>query len=484
MKKRALLAVLTAAILCGGTAVFSANTAAQNAIYVNAQAETDFPCSYEARPVDTEYMCYGSSEVIHYTADEAASAGVPAGYENDVLKVVPIGASAGVFLDFSAYEIPVFLLKSLEFRVFIETNAANTGSRPQLRIAKPNAVNSAWVHQPGDTPTPSGEWTTVSVEKNNHFSSITNEKGYLNKFELSVRSNVKIPFYIDKISYTLVENDGAAPIITYNGEDEITTSVGADFTVNVSAFDAQESRSIEVERAWSAGALDEDGNLTVGTHTLTLTATDYFGNKAEKIVMVNVCEPDVEAPVIHMPESIYAEVGSIFLVNMPITDNREVASVTSIWSDGALDEDGKLVEGTHTLTVIAVDTSGNKTEKVATVYVTNDGNGNGEIVDEEELTRPEDSDTDSDTTSDTTSDTDSETTSDTTSDTDSETTSDTTSDTDSDTTSDTTSDATSETPNKPNEDKKSGCGSAIGFSALGGLAFIGAAFSIRKKKET
>ena len=387
-------------------------------------------------------------------------------------------------LDFSAYEIPVFLLKSLEFRVFIETNAANTGSRPQLRIAKPNAVNSAWVHQPGDTPTPSGEWTTVSVEKNNHFSSITNEKGYLNKFELSVRSKVKIPFYIDKISYTLVENDGAAPIITYNGEDEITTSVGADFTVNVSAFDAQESRSMEVERAWSAGALDEDGNLTVGTHTLTLTATDYFGNKAEKIVMVNVCEPDVEAPVIHMPESIYAEVGSIFLVNMPITDNREVASVTSIWSDGALDEDGKLVEGTHTLTVIAVDTSGNKTEKVATVYVTNDGNGNGEIVDEEELTRPEDSDTDSDTTSDTTSDTDSETTSDTTSDTDSETTSDTTSDTDSDTTSDTTSDATSETPNKPNEDKKSGCGSAIGFSALGGLAFIGAAFSIRKKKET
>ncbi len=96
MKKRALLALLTAAFLCGGTAAFSANIASQNAIYANAQTETDFPCSYEARPVDTEYMCYGSSEVIRYTADEAAAAEIPAGYEGDVLKVVPIGNSAGV----------------------------------------------------------------------------------------------------------------------------------------------------------------------------------------------------------------------------------------------------------------------------------------------------------------------------------------------------------------------------------------------------
>ena len=548
--KHKTLAFLTALTIFGTG--FSAFNAYLPTSFVDVGAETavqttnDFPC--EITNTHQDYSTYGSKEYIRYTAEEAAASGIPDGYVGDVLQVIPRDGqiNCGVVLDFTASKIPFTIVKGLQFRVYLGVHEKNSGIYPQLRIPRPfYNTQGHWVYQRSDMSTPAGEWTTVTVDQStdngDSFQYLQNEEGYLATFELAMRTSGEIVFYIDSISCVLAENDGVAPTITYQGGDEITTAVGAEFTIDATAYDAQEKRAIEVEKVWSDGALDGDGQLTVGTHTLTLTATDYFGNKSEKRVTVNVLEPDVEAPVIQMPANIYAEVGSIFLLNMPITDNYGVANVTSVWSDGALDEDGKLVEGTHTLTVIAEDASGNKTEKMATVYVTNDGNGNGEIVDEEELTRPEDSgsdssedtdsdttsdtasdtdsdttsdtatdtdsdttsdttsdtdsdttsDTDSDTTSDTTSDTDSETTSDTTSDTDSDTTSDTTSDTDSETTSDTasdtdsdtTSDTTSETPNKPNEDKKSGCGSAIGFSALGGLAFVSAAFALRKKKE-
>lgn len=41
--------------------------------------------------------------------------------------------------------------------------------------------------------------------------------------------------------------------------------------------------SVEVTETWSEGALDADGKLCAGTHTLTFGAVDQAGNEAEEV---------------------------------------------------------------------------------------------------------------------------------------------------------------------------------------------------------
>ena len=505
--KQNALAFLTALTFLGaGVGVFNAYLPATYT--AKAATESEFPCAYSASEKN-DYVLYGSKKVTLYTAEEAAAAGIPEGYTGNVLSVTPLasnGTSCGALLDWNELNLPVAMLESISFRVYVGKNEKNSGGYPQIRITKPFSNGSAWVHQPGSTSTPAGEWTTVTVTNKNRtlFDAIA-ENGILNKFELSVRTNAGIPFYVDEISYVMDEDDGVAPVINCGDKENILTAVGADFLFSATAYDEKEMRDIPVVETWSDGAKDGNGNLVVGNHTLTLTATDSFGNTATKTISVTVTEPDYDAPVVNLPAAIYTEVGAKPMENVVVTDNGEVASVTYTWSNGALDSNGKLTLGTHTLTVVAIDASGNKTEKVATVYVTNDGNGLGDIIDEEELTPdeviPDDSSSDSsDDTSDSTSDsvsdsasdssnepTDSDTTSESTSDTASDSASDTASDSASDTTSDTTSDSASDSTSDsiPEEEKpaKSGCGSAIGFGALGCVALIGAAFVMRKKEN-
>ena len=53
-----------------------------------------------------------------------------------------------------------------------------------------------------------------------------------------------------------------------------------------------------------------------------------------------------------------------------IDDHDGDVEVVMTWSEGALDSRGRLTEGEHTLTITAVDETGNKTEKVIPVIVT------------------------------------------------------------------------------------------------------------------
>ena len=388
MKKNLLKKIFTAFTLSLCAVVALQNTP------VKTSAETtteEFPCTYSAAPMDKEYMCYGSSEVVCFTAEEAAAAGVPEGYSGSVIRGLPNtgGNSCGILLDFSAKEIPVSLIESLEFCFYIESHASNTGSRPQLRIAEPGRVNDAWVYQPGSTPSQAGVWTTETVENTNSlFSKLANENGYLHKFELSIRSNIALPFYVDSIVVNMVENDGVAPVISYSGEDEIIVSMGAELGVNATAYDAQEKCAVPVEYIWADGVtLDEKGVPTVGgEYTLTLRAKDYFGNVSEKTLTVSVAEPDLQAPEIGLTfTEMHVKVGTTPILNIKVTDDRAIANVTKVWSDGALDEYGRLTVGTHTYTVTATDTSGNTAEKTLTVYVTADDPTYDNVIDEEAL---------------------------------------------------------------------------------------------------
>jgi hypothetical protein len=90
-------------------------------------------------------------------------------------------------------------------------------------------------------------------------------------------------------------------------------------------------------------------------------------------VLTLIVEPqDVTPPALGWaPDAIYANVGMRPILDVTAEDDRagELEPVLT-WSDGTLDARGRFLEGEHTLTITAVDPTGNKTEKVIPVKVT------------------------------------------------------------------------------------------------------------------
>lgn len=380
MKKNFLKSIMAVLALSLGALVSVQSVPANAAVATNAE----FACTYSAASKDHPCMYYGSTDVITYTAAEAEAKGIPAGYEGNVFEVVG-STSKGALLDFSALELPVSLIDSISVRFYVGVNAANTSGKPQLRIPKPNAPDS-WIYQPGSTASQAGVWTTETIEKD--FSSAADANGNLAKFELCVRSNAKIPFYVDSITVNVVENDGVAPVITYQGDEIVTIALGAELALDVSAYDAQEKGGKPVEFVWGEGvALNEKGlPAAEGEYTLTMRAKDYFNNVAEKTLTVRVVQPDTQAPVVNLAiTEMHVQAGTMPVFNVQVSDDRAIAEVTKVWSAGALDEYGKLTVGTHTYTITARDTSGNVTEKTLTVYVSVGEPDYDNVVDEEAM---------------------------------------------------------------------------------------------------
>ena len=342
----------------------------------------DFLCTYSANP-DEAVGGYGSSAVNAYTAEEAAAAGIPAGYEGTVLEVIPkSGVLCGAALDFSGENVPSGLISALEFRVYIGYSDKNTGNYPQVRIQDPNG-SSAWVYQVNKA-NAMGEWITVTMPATSGFSMLYKD-GKLNKFELSLRTNAKVPFYIDSAKYVLKADDGKAPVITYTGLDSITVALGAGLDLPVSATDNMEG-DVAVEYVWGDGVtLNEKGTpAKAGAYTLTLKATDFYGNTATKQIAVMVTDGvDTVAPVIDWKAStVKAAVGTKPMMKVNAADNSGLVTVTKTWSNGALDKCNKLTAGTHTWTVTASDASGNKSTKSVTFIVTENEPAYTTMVDE------------------------------------------------------------------------------------------------------
>ena len=80
--------------------------------------------------------------------------------------------------------------------------------------------------------------------------------------------------------------DMTAPILG-KIPDAIYASVGMRPVLTITADDDRDGEITPV-LSWSDGALDGRGRLTVGEHTLTVTATDSTGNKTEKVIPVVV----------------------------------------------------------------------------------------------------------------------------------------------------------------------------------------------------
>ncbi|MBR2321004.1 MAG: InlB B-repeat-containing protein, partial [Clostridia bacterium] len=347
---------------------------------------SDFQFIYSANP-NKLFGGYGSSAVNTYTAEEAAAKGIPAGYENEVLEVISLsgGSSNGLILDFSKENIPLSLVEGLEFRVYISKNDKNTGNYPQLRISDPNGSGN-WVYQK-DSRIADGEWTTFTIAKTNNFTSLCDAEGKLSVFELSMRSNGSVNFYIDSIKCVLKADDGEAPVINYAGDDTVSVAMGAMVYLDVTATDAMEGE-IPVEYIWDDGVeLDANGTPTkIGTYTLTLKAVDYFGNATTKTLTVNVTERDVENPVINCNlNEVKTMAGTKPMFKVTATDNSGNVTLTQTWSEGALDKKGCLTVGTHTWTLCAKDSSDNTTTKTVTFIVTESEPAYSFVTDESDI---------------------------------------------------------------------------------------------------
>lgn len=87
--------------------------------------------------------------------------------------------------------------------------------------------------------------------------------------------------------------DTIAPVITWSDGDELVLEEGYDAsTITASATDDKDG-TVECTYSWSDGALDVEGCLVRGTHTLTIEASDVAGNKATKVVTVIVNGEDL-----------------------------------------------------------------------------------------------------------------------------------------------------------------------------------------------
>jgi len=311
-------------------------------------------------PFDKKTSAYSCSSPQIYEGEGARSAGVPFGYDGYVMKLV--GDSAvGFTVDFSKLCIPVSSVKALHMRVYYSEKVK------EVRVTID--AGYSWVMR--HVANKPGEWEDVVITDRNSLKSLANEDGRLGMFGFGFRNydgTRNSVVYVDEIRAELKDADGNPPVISYDGPEHIKTTEGKPFVLPATAYDAEEKADFPVLYLWDRTATDGDGLLMQGEYTLTLSASDSYGNKAEKKLTVSVGERDTEAPVIKFgAPRINTVAGAYCALKFEVTDNCDTVEASVVWSDGALDKQGRFVEGEHTLTLTAKDLTGNKTEMTITV---------------------------------------------------------------------------------------------------------------------
>jgi hypothetical protein len=153
-------------------------------------------------------------------------------------------------------------------------------------------------------------------------------------------------------------NDNVPPVITINGVNPATVELGTTYTdAGASANDAFHGNTAVT----SSGVVD---TTTVGTYTITYSATDLDGNTATATRTVNVV--DTTAPVITVtgdnPATV--ELGTTY-TDAGATATDASGTITVV-TTGTVDAD---TVGTYTITYTATDASDNAATETRTVNV-------------------------------------------------------------------------------------------------------------------
>ena len=364
MKKRAILSILLVIVLSiSAFTVYATDKAYYT--FEDGMGKDEIPYG-EFGASNTAYR-YSSFKMMN--EEQAKAAGVPEGYSGWVLAIGQNSSGMGIGLDLS--HIKVKDIEKITFRVWAPETTKSDG----VRLT--DKSNSSWIMLAD--PVKTGEWVEVVLDESSNFNTgsksfdvFDDGNGYCKTVNFCFRfTGSNEVGYIDSITVELKAPDTVAPVISYDGPVTVETTAGRALQINITAHDEYYDMDIEPEYIFSEGAVDKNGLLLEGEHSCTVRFTDPAGNSSEMKFALKVASKDTVAPELSkLPAKIYATAGTRPLLTFTATDDRDGnLTPTATWSDGAFDSRGRLVAGSHTLTVSASDSTGNKTEKVIPVIV-------------------------------------------------------------------------------------------------------------------
>lgn len=314
----------------------------------------------------------------YLTADESLAEGVPSGYTEGVLKVSGSSERFGMTFDPTALEIPIGLIDTITIRILLHTSSSGLrindhGATEWMVLA--DATAGAWMDY---TLSAGGEGFSNGFK----MADFADENGNLGIFAIATKdTSGKNVFYIDSITINLKKDDNKAPVINYDGDLDILTSAGKPFVLDAEATDELSGATVALEYSFSAGAVDESGNLVEGNHTCRVSATGYYGHISYIDLNLSVGPKDVTAPEIQMnAEEIYAPAGAFWRVEILGIDDYDKVVVEESWSKNPIDIGGRLIKGDYTLTLTCTDLTGNTTVKTVYLHVTSTDTTVGQLI--------------------------------------------------------------------------------------------------------
>jgi len=168
---------------------------------------------------------------------------------------------------------------------------------------------------------------------------------------------------------TVTVADTTAPVITLNGNANVTHEQGTTYT-------DQDATATDVVDGNVSVSTSGTVETAAGTYTLTYTATDNAGNAVTATRTVTVA--DTTAPLITLngDVEITHALGTTY-TDADATANDIVDGVVTVVTTGNVDTD---VDGIYTLTYTATDNAGNSATATRTITVGNGGNDKDLIV--------------------------------------------------------------------------------------------------------
>ena len=223
-----------------------------------------------------------------------------------------------------------------------------------------------------------GDYKGVSINIHN-FTGLRNYGAYLYVSSFAFFSTIEEAKNYGGLDYAS-RLDTEGPVITTPFDsDTYRTTAGRTVDLSATAYDEYDDIRTNITGVLSDGALDEQGKLVQGEHTITYSATDLTGNTSTKVMNLIVGEADRVAPVIDCDfNTIYVLTGTYNRLKFTAIDDVDGEIVCNYeYSEGALDDKGRFNAGTHTLVVTATDLTGNETRKEITIIASDDINPEG-----------------------------------------------------------------------------------------------------------